>query len=110
RSSTNSISGSANLIRERPLGRGARAEPSFGSGSQLLIMVARVAITVGSISCTLTSPMNLVRDAGGNMAFGSAHNMHSLHAKIIRGGSSKGIYIDVADLPPEGAARDKIIL
>lgn len=44
------------------------------------------------------------------MVFGSAHNMHSLHAKIIRGGSSKGIYIDVTDLPPEGAARDKIVL
>jgi len=44
------------------------------------------------------------------MAIGSAFNMRSLRAKIIRGGSSKGIYLDVADLPPEGSARDEVVL
>jgi 2-methylaconitate cis-trans-isomerase PrpF len=37
-------------------------------------------------------------------------NMTALPAKIIRGGSSKGVYLDIRDLPPSGAARDEIIM
>lgn len=40
----------------------------------------------------------------------SAFNMHCLDTMIIRGGSSKGIYLDMRDLPPPGAERDAIIL
>lgn len=36
--------------------------------------------------------------------------MHHVNAMIIRGGSSKGVYLDVGDLPPPGAERDEVIL
>ncbi|PTE23320.1 hypothetical protein C5F48_02330 [Cereibacter changlensis JA139] len=39
-----------------------------------------------------------------------ALNMRSIPSRIIRGGSSKGIYLDRADLPEPGAARDEIVL
>ena len=39
-----------------------------------------------------------------------AFNMNTVGAKIIRGGSSKGIYLDVTQLPPAGAERDAVIL
>lgn len=38
------------------------------------------------------------------------NNMTSIDAMIIRGGSSKGVYLDVADLPPEGQERDEVVL
>lgn len=37
-------------------------------------------------------------------------NMNAIPARIIRGGSSKGVYLDIRDLPPPGAARDAVIL
>ncbi|MFC7705420.1 PrpF domain-containing protein [Plastorhodobacter daqingensis] len=37
-------------------------------------------------------------------------NMQSVSARIIRGGSSKGIYLWREDLPPEGEARDRVVL
>ena len=37
-------------------------------------------------------------------------NMRAIPARIIRGGSSRGIYLDVRDLPPPGPARDAVIL
>ncbi|MGO4917322.1 PrpF domain-containing protein [Pseudogemmobacter sp. W21_MBD1_M6] len=40
----------------------------------------------------------------------SAFNMRCLDAMIIRGGSSKGVYLDVRDLPPAGPQRDSVIL
>lgn len=40
----------------------------------------------------------------------SALNMRSIPTRIIRGGSSKGIYLDHADLPEAGEARDEIVL
>ena len=36
--------------------------------------------------------------------------MNAIDAMIIRGGSSKGVYLDVNDLPPEGPARDEVVL
>lgn len=39
-----------------------------------------------------------------------AFNMNTVGARIIRGGSSKGIYLDVTQLPPAGAERDAVIL
>lgn len=39
-----------------------------------------------------------------------ALNMRSIDAKIIRGGSSKGIFLDIRDLPPAGPERDEIVL
>ncbi len=39
-----------------------------------------------------------------------AANMATVEAWIIRGGSSKGIYLDMRDLPAAGAARDAVIL
>jgi 2-methylaconitate cis-trans-isomerase PrpF len=39
-----------------------------------------------------------------------ALNMTTVPAKIIRGGSSKGIYLDVRDLPAPGPERDALIL
>lgn len=41
---------------------------------------------------------------------GRRYNMRSVPAKIIRGGSSKGIYLWRDDLPPEGSARDAVVL
>ena len=40
----------------------------------------------------------------------TAFNMHCINTMIIRGGSSKGIYLDVRDLPPAGLERDTVIL
>lgn len=37
-------------------------------------------------------------------------NMTAIPARIIRGGSSKGVYLDIRDLPPPGDARDAVIL
>lgn len=37
-------------------------------------------------------------------------NMRSIDAKIIRGGSSKGVFLDIRDLPDAGADRDDIVL
>lgn len=37
-------------------------------------------------------------------------NMNAIPARIIRGGSSKGVYLDVRDLPPPGPERDAVIL
>ena len=37
-------------------------------------------------------------------------NMRSIDAKIIRGGSSKGVFLDIRDLPGAGAERDDIVL
>ncbi|MCC5982940.1 MAG: methylitaconate delta2-delta3-isomerase [Rhodobacteraceae bacterium] len=37
-------------------------------------------------------------------------NMNAIPARIIRGGSSRGIYLDIRDLPPAGDARDAVIL
>ena len=37
-------------------------------------------------------------------------NMRTIDAKIIRGGSSKGIFLDVRDLPEAGPERDAIVL
>lgn len=37
-------------------------------------------------------------------------NMTALPARIIRGGSSKGVFLDTADLPPAGPDRDAIVL
>ncbi len=37
-------------------------------------------------------------------------NMRSIPARIIRGGSSKGIYLQHGDLPPAGPARDEVVL
>ncbi len=37
-------------------------------------------------------------------------NMKGISTKIIRGGSSKGIHLDIRDLPPEGPERDDAIL
>ncbi len=39
-----------------------------------------------------------------------ARNMRTIDAKIIRGGSSKGVFIDIRDLPPAGAERDEVVL
>ena len=36
--------------------------------------------------------------------------MRVIDAKIIRGGSSKGVFLDIRDLPPAGPARDEIVL
>ena len=44
------------------------------------------------------------------MAKSTAFNMQCLDTMIIRGGSSKGVYLDVRDLPPAGPARDAVIL
>ena len=44
------------------------------------------------------------------MARGFENNMTSVDAMIIRGGSSKGVYLDVADLPPAGPERDRVVL
>lgn len=40
----------------------------------------------------------------------NAFNMRSIPTRIIRGGSSKGIYIDIRDLPAEQPEREAIIL
>ena len=37
-------------------------------------------------------------------------NMRSIDAKIIRGGSSKGVFLDIRDLPDAGTERDDIVL
>lgn len=37
-------------------------------------------------------------------------NMRAIDAMIIRGGSSKGVYLDIADLPPAGTERDEAVL
>jgi len=39
-----------------------------------------------------------------------ALNMRSIDAMIIRGGSSKGVFLDIRDLPPAGPERDSIVL
>lgn len=40
----------------------------------------------------------------------TAFNMRAVPARIIRGGSSKGIYLQRETLPPEGTGRDALIL
>lgn len=40
----------------------------------------------------------------------SQFNMDFVSAKIIRGGSSKGVYLEREELPPAGAERDAVIL
>lgn len=40
----------------------------------------------------------------------SSFNMKCLDTQLIRGGSSKGVYLDIRDLPPAGAERDAVIL
>ncbi|MGX1101131.1 PrpF domain-containing protein [Amorphus sp. MBR-141] len=40
----------------------------------------------------------------------SQFNMDFVSAKIIRGGSSKGVYLEREDLPPAGPQRDAVIL
>ena len=37
-------------------------------------------------------------------------NMQGIATRIIRGGSSKGIYLNHTDLPPQGAERDAVVL
>jgi 2-methylaconitate cis-trans-isomerase PrpF len=37
-------------------------------------------------------------------------NMRTIDAMIIRGGSSKGVYMEIDDLPPAGPERDEIVL
>lgn len=37
-------------------------------------------------------------------------NMRAIDAKIIRGGSSKGVFLNMVDLPPAGPERDDIVL
>ena len=37
-------------------------------------------------------------------------NMQTIDSKIIRGGSSKGVFLDIRDLPPAGDERDSIVL
>lgn len=44
------------------------------------------------------------------MALNFENNMKSIDAMIIRGGSSKGVYLDIDDLPPAGLERDKAVL
>ena len=44
------------------------------------------------------------------MAQNYKHNMKSIDAMIIRGGSSKGVYLDIDDLPPKGKERDQVVL
>jgi len=44
------------------------------------------------------------------MARSCAYNMNSIDTMIIRGGSSKGIYLDIDDLPPAGTERDEVML
>lgn len=44
------------------------------------------------------------------MAISHAYNMRAISAKIIRGGSSKGIYINRDDLPGEKSGLDEIVL
>jgi hypothetical protein len=44
------------------------------------------------------------------MSLSSSYNMKAIDAMIIRGGSSKGIFLDHVDLPPAGLARDEVIL
>jgi 2-methylaconitate cis-trans-isomerase PrpF len=44
------------------------------------------------------------------MALTYDHNMESIEAMIIRGGSSKGVYLNVDDLPPAGLGRDEVVL
>lgn len=46
----------------------------------------------------------------GGDAMTTALNMRSIDTRIIRGGSSKGVYLDVRDLPPAGPERDAIVL
>lgn len=36
--------------------------------------------------------------------------MNCIDAMIIRGGSSKGVFVDIDDLPPSGPERDKVVL
>ena len=37
-------------------------------------------------------------------------NMRSIDAKIMRGGSSKGVFLDIRDLPDAGPERDEVVL
>ncbi|WP_319530126.1 PrpF domain-containing protein [uncultured Cohaesibacter sp.] len=39
-----------------------------------------------------------------------ALNMRCIDAKIIRGGSSKGVFLDIRDLPEAGPERDEVVL
>ncbi len=44
------------------------------------------------------------------MARSFGFNMTGYSTQIIRGGSSKGIHLDIRDLPPAGPERDEVIL
>lgn len=44
------------------------------------------------------------------MVIANGFNMRSVQARIIRGGSSKGIYLRHDDLPLPGPARDEVVL
>ena len=44
------------------------------------------------------------------MTITQSFNMRTVPARIIRGGSSKGIYLDIRDMPPAGPERDALIL
>ena len=44
------------------------------------------------------------------MAGARLFNMEGIATRIIRGGSSKGIYLNRADLPPAGQERDAVVL
>jgi 4-oxalomesaconate tautomerase len=36
--------------------------------------------------------------------------LRGIHATLMRGGTSKGLYFDVADLPPDRSVRDRVLL
>jgi Uncharacterized protein conserved in bacteria len=44
------------------------------------------------------------------MSISDAFNMRAVSARIIRGGSSKGIYLCREDLPPAGSELDEVVL
>ena len=44
------------------------------------------------------------------MALRNELNMRTIDAKVIRGGSSKGVFLDMRDLPEAGPERDEIVL
>jgi len=40
----------------------------------------------------------------------SKYNMRPIDAMVIRGGSSKGVFLEIDDLPPAGPGRDEVVL